>query len=135
MFNYKLTVCNVNLSITGLKMNYYTRKIIIGQGFIFLLLVSSFASMLMGYSGCFMPDMEMSSIWFQRSGSIAVILSIFAELFFIKESSGLLNNSEIEAKNKFKTLIIITNILSFVLIVLGTFVWGYGDLIYIHLQN
>ncbi len=116
-------------------MNYYTIKLLKSQAIIILLLVLSYASILMGYNGFFIPEIDKNPIWFQRSGSIAVILSIFAELFFIKESLGLAELEEENVKKRYKPLIVITNILAFVSIVVGTFVWGYGDLIYIHIKN
>jgi hypothetical protein len=75
--------------------------------------------------------------FFARSGAVMVILSIFVEFQLAKESHKMLHNNFFLKNKGYKTIPILPvrhSILSWfahILVVLGTFVWGYGDLWYL----
>jgi len=86
--------------------------------------------LLAGYKGCLMPKIDESYLWFQRSGSIVILLAIIAELFVIERLKSVSDEQEIEARKRFKKGINISNALVIIIGLVGTVVWGYGDLIY-----
>jgi len=63
------------------------------------------------------PNFEAQEIWFQRSGSLLVVLSIFIEVY-----GGRLTAHTVKYSTRIS-------------LVLGTLVWGYGDLIYLYLEQ
>lgn len=60
-----------------------------------------------------------TEVWFQRSGSVIVTLSIFAELFILLKPKNSLQESSIAN---------IFLLLGLVFSIIGTLIWGYGDL-------
>ena len=79
------------------------------------------------------PKDETLFTWFQRSGSAMVVFGLLAEAravncFFILNPSGLGEVSLIEVREKYLKYPSALNIVSFVIIALGTLIWGYGDI-------
>lgn len=87
-----------------------------------------------GYFGILKPKTEVYSIWFQRSGSLIVMLAIlmeyklfsihqaiFPEKITLRQFSGL--------ENKYGKKHKIFSIISTLFAIFGTFIWGYGDLL------
>lgn len=86
-------------------------------------------------TGVLKPETELINIWFQRSGSIIVILSSLAEYYSIKMHNvfspvHITNEPTFNVKLKYslqaKKLMAISAFFIFV----GTIIWGYGDLFF-----
>lgn len=102
-----------------------------------LLLIPALAAPIFAYYGFLMPDSELQGVWFQRSGSIAVIIAIFSELLLAKLNSypGLQSSLKdignygdpIWFHLFFYKLVYFT---AGLIAVIGTIIWGYGDLLY-----
>lgn len=98
-------------------------------GFFVLAIASPIAAFFIPY----VPEKETFFTWFPRSGSVMVIFGLLAEAraincFFILNPSGLAKKGIKEAREKYEKYPTILNITSFVIIALGTFIWGYGDI-------
>jgi len=81
-----------------------------------------------------LPAEESLSKWFQRSGSFVVILALIAEsnaiaIYNILNPSGFVSTSFEEINNQYGSLPSKYTKISLLLIALGTFIWGYGDLL------
>jgi len=61
--------------------------------------------------------------WFNRSGSIMVLFGAWLEMTQIRPDMRIGGNGVIIIKSKI-------DYLAFTLIILGTIIWGYGDLIF-----
>ena len=88
----------------------------------------------LAYFGIFQPESEPIGSWFQRSGSIGVLFAAIAELFMNKiapfvNAGGIVGESEIEWEKEFYTYYRNICILGGVLALVGTIIWGYGDLL------
>lgn len=98
---------------------------------IFILLVFSLIFIMTSMMGFLKPSNELAEVWFQRSGSIAVALAIFAEVglvsFSIKQNKLLTEGLFIQ---ELQPWIDRGELLAKTMLVVGTLVWGYGDLIY-----
>ena len=111
------------------------------------------------FIGLHNPTTESNAIWFQRSGSILVLLAVISELVLLKLES-LVKETPVRWQKKSKitpkewkeevvctdferfvakkidpaytdgTFKIILEPLTYFYAVLGTIIWGYGDLIY-----
>ena len=83
----------------------------------------------------FMPETETLESWFQRSGAMMVVFALLAESFAIGFEKHLFPKSGFGVKGaqaarvKYFKYPKIMNALAFVLIAIGTFIWGFGDLI------
>lgn len=98
---------------------------------IWVLFVFAILALIAGYTGFMMPEIDKRWVWFQRSGSIIVYFGVIAELFAIKSINGLISwSTDIDAQEKYKTHVIVTNGLAIVMALIGTAIWGYGDLIF-----
>ncbi len=72
--------------------------------------------------------------WFQRSGSLVIVLAIVAEssaiaIYNILNPSGLVSTSFEEVNNQYGSLPNKYTKIALLLIGLGTLIWGYGDLL------
>jgi len=81
-----------------------------------------------------MPEGETAASWFQRSGSAMVIFSLLAEtrainLYNILNPSGFVEVGFDDAKEKYNKHHVAFHTSSFILIAIGTFIWGYGDIL------
>jgi hypothetical protein len=83
----------------------------------------------------FKPSSETLNIWFQRSGAITVVLSLLAEIksnsiekiAIVKEHTFLYCNMYLKSCYEFKVKII--NYSTYLVVAIGTIIWGYGDLL------
>ena len=80
------------------------------------------------------PELESLVIWFQRSGSITVMLAVWMEYNLSKVNehinlSGIVVNDQTNLSNKYKTIYRITQYIGVLLAISGTIIWGYGDLL------
>ena len=82
-----------------------------------------------------MPEEETLCSWFQRSGSIMVVFALLAETTALRFQKALFpksafSNKEVEAARKtYWKHPAIMNSSAFLLIAIGTFIWGYGDIL------
>ena len=88
---------------------------------------------LAAYNACLMPLSETEGSWFQRSGSLAVLFAVWMEYNLMKVSEyvtlpGIAVSEQIHVSNKYKPTYIILQYIAIILMVIGTFIWGYGDL-------
>jgi len=98
-----------------------------------ILIIPTIAFATIGYFGIMKPESEDLSAWFQRSGSLIVMLSVIVEfqLFSIHTS---LNTSRLafdqyEAlKKKYGRKHLVYSVLTVSVAIIGTVIWGYGDL-------
>ncbi|WP_110812368.1 MULTISPECIES: hypothetical protein [unclassified Pseudomonas] len=81
------------------------------------------------------PSGESLGVWFQRSGAITTVFSMFAaatnkvlvDRLHVPGTWG--DDDGLAVLEGFKVRLAVANKLSFGLIVIGTVVWGYGDVI------
>lgn len=86
------------------------------------------------------PDGENFSTWFQRSGSVLVLFTVFAELNLTSLYSTILpgNHTIVDPgtyTEKYKNIYIVLTYLAALLAIAGTIIWGYGDLIIIAIED
>ncbi|WP_067048212.1 hypothetical protein [Moritella sp. JT01] len=116
-------------------MNYYEKRLVTKMLAVWVSLFASLLILWAGYRGFLMPEIDKPAIWFQRSGSVVILITVFAELFVIKRLRSISDGQEITARAKFKNYISITNIFDIAMSLIGTVVWGYGDLIYMEVLS
>lgn len=90
-----------------------------------------------GWNGQLKPDIDDPSIWFQRSGSVVVLSSLFVDFFISREKTRMSNQFPnkwqgdfFEVFEKYLPIFKILHIISIIFAVVGTIIWGYGDLIF-----
>jgi hypothetical protein len=88
-----------------------------------------------GISCYWLPDNEVLGTWFQRSGSFVVIFGLLSEAraincFFILNPSHNPESPILDAIKEYSRSPKILNLLAFILIAIGTFIWGYGDILF-----
>uniref|UniRef100_U1KRN0 Uncharacterized protein n=1 Tax=Pseudoalteromonas citrea DSM 8771 TaxID=1117314 RepID=U1KRN0_9GAMM len=94
----------------------------------------SIISIILGWFGVFKPNTEGLDVWFQRSGSITVVFALLCEfkLFPVNNSlyiSRIHFNDFSQLKEKYGLLHNILSMIALILMILGTIIWGYGDLL------
>ena len=101
---------------------------------LYVLLATAALLMCGAFFGVAKPDHEASAIWFQRGGSIAVFIAIFSE-YKSQTSFRVLSGVEpmdMQAwKRNYLYIFNKLKVLSLLVGLIGTIVWGYGDLIYV----
>ena len=80
-----------------------------------------------------MPTTETIPIWFQRSGSITVLLSLIAEyiisrLHSIIKPAGLTSEATAKIRKLLEPPLMYLRYIGAVIAGIGTIIWGYGDL-------
>ena len=90
-----------------------------------------------GWNGLLKPEIDPAYLWFQRSGSIVVFLSLYLDFNISKEKTRMNNqfpNSHegdfVENFEKHLPVFIILHIACLTTAVIGTVIWGYGDLLF-----
>lgn len=78
------------------------------------------------------PDTELLPQWFQRSGSITVMFSVWCEYNLAKVNgyiypSGLVALDDAQLSEKYKKIYKIARYFGVLLAISGTIIWGYGD--------
>jgi hypothetical protein len=116
----------INLYIQAIKkeVNYFT---IFSVFALLTPLLSYFLAL------CWLPTGDSIGTWFQRSGSVMAVFGLLAEAravncFFILNPSGFGSTSIVEASEKYCKYPKRLNLVSFFIIAMGTFIWGYGDI-------
>lgn len=102
------------------------RKVACAWGLLIVAIVVAVAA----YMGALNPRPEQPGEWFSRSGALLTVLAIFAELVIAKMFSRM--HAGIQPKVRW---LVYPRSLAFILIIIGTFVWGYGDLLYYSLSS
>lgn len=105
-----------------------------------LILLFAIGITILCWNGLFKGDIEASS-WFQRSGSIAVLLALWVEYKLFKVS-GLSNPRNKDGQsyedlecadtlyNEFSGYVEVLKISAAIVAILGTLICGYGDILY-----
>ena len=80
------------------------------------------------------PENETLGSWLQRSGSVMVVLALLAEMrayqmLDVFKPSGFVGETYSEVQEKYLPQVKLFNFLAFILIAVGTLIWGYGDLL------
>ena len=82
------------------------------------------------------PESEYMGVWFQRSGSLIVVISLFIEIkisflqkLAISQELPYLNFN-IYLRREYEKKLLIANYTTFLFIIIGTIIWGYGDLLF-----
>lgn len=89
----------------------------------------------LAFFGFGIPDSEKVDIWFQRSGAITVLFAAWMEYILAKSNehinlSGIVVSQQILLSDKYKKPYRIAQYIGIVMLIIGTIIWGYGDLIY-----
>jgi hypothetical protein len=100
---------------------------------VFILCLCAAVPPLFSLTGIFRPEDEPLGQWFQRSGAVMTVLAAFAQF----KASGIATMiaggtfaETWEAFHKYNRLQTLAAWLSLVLIVIGTLIWAYGDLLF-----
>ncbi|MCG7568533.1 hypothetical protein MHM89_01205 [Pseudoalteromonas sp. CNC9-20] len=115
----------------SIKTDYYDKKIRKSLGLILLMFIASLVVLTGAYCGLIKPDTEPTSIWFQRAGSLVTLMAIACDLFLYRSPQGFADLGEINSLKNNGSLIILSRVIVVIMPVIGTLVWGYGDLIYL----
>jgi hypothetical protein len=88
---------------------------------------------LLSMLGSFRPQAESPGQWFERSGAMMTVFAVFAQFKAVSVATmiaGCTFGESWEAYHKYKRHQAVVAGLSLVLVVMGTVVWGYGDLLF-----
>lgn len=82
----------------------------------------------------YLPEDETLSIWFQRSGSLMVIIAIITEfkLFSLNDYFDLNDTrmyAPVDLPKIYKSVYFVVTIMALMSMLIGTLIWGYGDII------
>lgn len=108
-------------------------------GFIVVLLAIAFLAPVTvnAFFGALKPAAESSGVWFQRSGAISTVFALLAATLQADASRklwtpGFLADAEkLAILTSFEGKFSICQNLSFLFTVLGTVIWGYGDILFV----
>lgn len=101
-----------------------TRRLLLSGALVFLAVLPPVFALL----GMLKPEAETLASWFQRSGSLSVMLAVFAELMLFKLQKYPGVTGFIDVKDGWSlSYRVIAYAAGFVGIV-GTVIWGYGDI-------
>ncbi len=116
----------------------YEAKLKIELFIISALCISAVLVIYVGCSAFLMPATENTAIWFQRSGSITTAIAVFAQLKtsgFLEKIRGSTFAESWVYYNKYSIWQSVLNFISVVIVISGTIIWGYGDLLFKYLLN
>ncbi|WP_224795597.1 hypothetical protein, partial [Pseudomonas fluorescens] len=117
---------NLNFGISANSPDAATRLEFFRQVFYaWLLVVTALGIAAAAYFGLFNPRPNEPGAWFSRSGALVTVLAIFAEQI-VSRMLGRMHNG-IQPKVRW---LVYPRACAFALIILGTIVWGYGDLLF-----
>jgi len=86
--------------------------------------------------GFLKPETQDAALWFQRSGSVMVVLALLAELRVLAVDGLVIARSNsflychIYIKQKYNSMLKFINCMSYFIIAFATLIWGFGDLFY-----
>jgi hypothetical protein len=121
--------------ICSWEINYRRGTFLAVSGF-----VVSIALMFCGWYGWLNYFLDKPEIWFQRSGSIMTAILFISDYNVYKLSADIVRmdmipNSAIKVKDKYKPFIKPLQYLAVSLTIFSTFIWGYGDLMYLEFKK
>ena len=102
-----------------------------------ILIAASISAPIYAYFGNWLPIGEKREIWIQRSGAVTTLFSFMAASMIVFTSGRLHtpgffgSQVKLEILVEFKNYFRVAEALIFVLSIIGTVVWGYGDIIYL----
>ncbi len=102
---------------------------------LFLLILAILVPVLNLCSPAWAPLTETNASWFQRSGSAVVIIAAFAEYLLFK-TYDYISPSEaalfvpFDTPKWYKKIYNIASGVAHIVLIVGTVIWGYGDVIY-----
>lgn len=104
-------------------------RLLISAFFLLIALIIPFLAI----SGVLMPEYEKVNTWFQRSGSLTVIFAAISEVIAFSvvtklEPSGTRGDQFYKFKGKYGVFVKALKVSALLVIMIGTFVWGYGDI-------
>jgi hypothetical protein len=85
--------------------------------------------------GIFKPRAEPLGQWFARSGAMMTVIAVFAQFRAASIATMILGSAYGESRefyHTYKRRQAAVAVVSLVLVVIGTVVWGYGDLLFPH---
>ena len=96
---------------------------------------------LIALNGQLMPEGQTIATWFQRSGSLTLIISILIEIKLIRliaKANNMISHEQTKkipvhlntAKKSIRVLSVYIAIMVHISTILSTLIWGYGDLMY-----
>lgn len=94
-------------------------------GYSWLLVLTAIGIASAAYVGLLNPVPSEPGPWFARSGALVTVLAIFAEQTVSKMLARMHNGIQLHVR-----WLVYPRRCAFVLIILGTIVWGYGDLLF-----
>jgi hypothetical protein len=101
---------------------------------VFVLCVCAVIPPLLSMLGGFKPQAEPLGQWFQRSGAVMTIIAVFGQFRAASIAAMIAPGGGWEetlgAFRKYKRLQNVVAVLSLVLAIIGTVIWGYGDLLF-----
>jgi hypothetical protein len=109
--------------------------VLIDRGFIIWSLLMASAIMLPVLLLILKPDQYLFNTWFQRSGSVIVVISLLSEIKLIslqqiipsEKHNYLIMNEYL--KNKYKNPLNFASYATYSFVAIGTMIWGYGDIL------
>jgi hypothetical protein len=104
---------------------------------VFVLCLCAVLPPLISLTGIFRPQGEPLGQWFERSGAVMTVFAVFAQIGAGGIAAMIAGGTFAEswqAYHKYKRLQAIAAGLTLVLVVVGTVVWGYGDLLFPHIH-
>ena len=114
----------------------YERRVRRAIFWAFVLCLCAVIPPLLSLPGGFRPQMGQADTpgqWFERSGAVMTAFAVFAQFkaggIAAMIAGGTFGESW-EAYHKYKRSQAAVTVLSLVLVVIGTVIWGYGDLIF-----
>lgn len=118
---------NINNSWTNL---YRNGVAIIISGFI-----AAIVLLLAGWYGWGNYFSDKPEMWFQRSGSMVTALLLVSDYYVYKLANDvgemdMIPQHAVKTKDAYRPFVKILPYMAIFLTVLGTFVWGYGDILY-----
>jgi|TARA_R110001599_G_scaffold225392_1_gene424562 hypothetical protein len=113
----------------------YEKEAMTYRAIVFVLAVVISIVPLLAVFGVLKPEQESAGIWFQRCGSIVVLLGSLAEYYSFKMHSvfspeHLANEPLFNTKLKYCLQAKRLMAISALFIAMGTVIWGYGDLFF-----
>ncbi|WP_394224455.1 hypothetical protein [Alteromonas gracilis] len=91
----------------------------------------SIACGVLALTGLLKPSTEELGVWFQRSGSLIVLFAVLGEYYVSKMASTLRPAGHVGITKMEETLpktVGLFHLIALFLAIIGTFIWGYGDL-------
>ena len=98
-----------------------------------ILLIPAIMYPYIAWYSVFMPDGENSGVWFQRSGSVTVVLAVSIEFFLLRVESNINPTNDTpsqvwELGEKYRFWFNAAQVSAITMAVIGTIIWGYGDI-------